>query len=79
MQSRTSTDAPTLPRDVLYLLGDGLKGFYADLLDQPVPARMMDTLARTYEVPHRLPDLRVWAHARVRDTNTVGQRLVIGF
>jgi hypothetical protein len=78
MQSRTSTHAPTLPRAVLHILGNGLKGFYADLLEQPVPAPMMDTLARSCEVPHLLPDLRGWTHTRVRDARTVGHRPVVG-
>ncbi len=78
MQGGTSTQAPMLPHIVLRLLGAGLQGLYADLLEQPVPARMTDTLARIREVPHLLPGLRAWTHAHVRDANTIGHRSVMG-
>jgi hypothetical protein len=78
MQGGTSTHAPMLPHTVLRLLGAGLQGLYADLLDQPLPAGMTDALARIREVPHLLPGPPVWTHARVRDASTVGHRPVMG-
>ncbi len=78
MQGGTSTQAPLLPHSVLQLLGAGLQGLYADLMDQPLPAGMADALARIREVPHLLPGLPVWQHASMRDANPVGHQPVIG-
>ncbi len=64
MQGEMSTQAPMLPHAVLCLLGIGLQGLYAELLEQPLPVRMTDTLGRVREVPHLLPGLGVWTHAR---------------
>ena len=78
MQGGTSTQAPMLPKAVLHVLGAGLQGLYDDLLAQPVPARMTDTLAQIREVPHLLPGPWIWTPARAQDTSVTGQQAVIG-
>ncbi len=77
MQGGTSTQAPMLPHAVLRLLGVGLQGLYADLLEQPLPAGTKDALSRMREVPHLLPDLLGWQQASVMDSSLVSHQPVM--
>ncbi len=76
MPGGMSTQAPMLPHAVLRLLGVGLQGLYADLLEQPLPAGMKDALSRMREVPHLLPGLLEWQQASVIASRSVGHQPV---
>ena len=77
MQGGTSTQAPMLPRADLRLLGAGLRGLYADLLEQPLPPTMKDALSRIREVPYLLPGLLSWQQASVMASSSVSHQPVM--
>lgn len=77
MQIEMSTQAPMLSRAVLRLLGMGLQGLYADVLEQPLPTELRNALPGTREVPHLLPGLSIWTHACGSDATMVGHQPVM--
>ena len=65
MQGGMSTQAPMLPRAVLRLLGAGLRGYYTNLVEQPVPPMMRNTLSRIQEEPDVRPGFMACRQASV--------------
>ncbi len=78
MQGGTSTQAPMLLRAVLHLLGAGLQGCYAGILEQPLPLIMKNALSRIREVPHLLPGLLPWQQGFASSERAVSRQSVMG-
>ncbi len=77
MQSRTGLESPTLSRADLRLLGIGLQDLYAGLLEQPLPPRIREALARTDEEPHRLPEPMAWRHVSAAGVASASRQTVM--